>query len=352
MNKKILDKFLECGYFIGIPSQKKIFCLIPKLNTANFECYPSFYLNDFYMSQEKSFFSSDEFYDISFSSFFDLLSNESAEKPEIIWDKVEKDYYFNRFSTLKNEIINQRLKKGVPFTFLRGNFLIERKHKVYFIKNLLQNSSESSYIYGFWYNNWGSIGATPELLFTQENNIIKTIALAGTMQYNKNFNKLDMIMDSKIRKEHFCVIEGLKDSLSNIADVLIENTQVLQVTSLVHLKTNITAKIFDDIKFNFIEILKKIHPTAAVGILPKNSVSKWLNYCKTESFNRGYYASPFGVLIDKNHSFCVCTIRGIQWNKNELKICAGGGVIEESSFDLEWQEIISKIDAIKKNLSI
>jgi hypothetical protein len=140
MNKKILDKFLECGYFIGIPNQKKIFCLIPKLNTSNFECYPSFYLNDFYMSQEKSFFTSDEFYDVSFSNFFDLLNNEFSEKPEIIWDKVEKDYYFNRFSSLKNEIINQRLKKGVPFTFLRGNFLIERKHKVYFIKNLLQNS--------------------------------------------------------------------------------------------------------------------------------------------------------------------------------------------------------------------
>jgi isochorismate synthase EntC len=356
MNNKILDDFLDCGYFIGIPSENKIWCMASSHQTYSSSQNlkpPYFYLNDFYMSKNEPFCKGEIFFELSYFNLLEMILKEKSEKPNIKWDELEKDIYITQFDSLKMEIEKNFLKKGVPYSYLKGNAEIKRENKIYLMKKILENKNQSSsYIYGYWNKNEGFIGSTPELLFIQKNKIVHTIALAGTIPNEPKAKKEEFLLDTKMQKEHFFVVEGLKLSLFKFGKVVIGDTKLLELPKLIHLKTDIQIELLSNDKFKFENFLIEIHPTAAVGTLPKNPQSNWLAQSENEISKRGYYAAPFGVVLDENNSICICTIRGMQWNGSSLKICAGGGVIHESEFSMEWEEIISKINAIKYSLGV
>lgn len=356
MKNEILNDFLDFGYFIGAPSENKVWCMVSSYQTYHSSQDlkpPYFYLNDFYMSKNAPFCKGELFFELSYSSLLESILKEKSEKPNIEWDELEKDSYVSQFDSLKSEIKKNTLKKGVPYSFLKGHAQIKRENKIYLLRKILENKNQNSlYIYGFWNQNEGFIGATPELLFIQKNKNVHTIALAGTIPNEPGVKKEQFLLDTKMQKEHFFVLEGLKLSLFNFGKIIVGNTKLLELPKLIHLKTDINVELQSNEIFKFEKFLIEIHPTAAVGTLPKNHKSNWLIQSENEIANRGYYAAPFGVVLDENNSICICTIRGMQWDKNSLKICAGGGVIHESEFDMEWEEIISKINAIKHNLGV
>ena len=357
MNNDFVSKFLEYGCVLGIPSENKVWCMAFEKNSffASQNLNPPyFYLNDFYMSKSTPFCKGSLFFEFSYEDLLEKISNLKYDKPNIQWFNINKNNYINQFESLKIEINKSILKKGVPYSFLEGNAEVNIGNKIYLLKKLLENKSNnnSSYIYGYWDKNDGYLGATPELLFIQKNKFIHTIALAGTIANEPCAKKEEFLSDIKMQKEHFYVIEGIKQSLLKYGHVSIGDTSLLELPKLIHLKTNINIDLNNKENFNFEQFLMELHPTPAIGRLPKNSDSKWLSKTEKEKLNRGYYASPFGLVLDEKNSICVCTIRGIQWQGNKVKICAGGGVIKESQFDLEWEEIISKINGIKYNLGV
>jgi menaquinone-specific isochorismate synthase len=141
--------------------------------------------------------------------------------------------------------------------------------------------------------------------------------------------------------------------LSKFGKVKIGETKLLELPKLIHLKSDIKIELPKNTEFEFENFLKELHPTAAVGTLPKNPESNWLLPASmNERDNRGYFAAPFGIVLDDKNSICICTIRGMQWQNNFVKICAGGGVIHESELIKEWEEIVSKVEAIKYNLGV
>ncbi|KAB8038741.1 hypothetical protein GCL60_07710 [Silvanigrella paludirubra] len=356
MNKNILNEFLESAYFIGSPNENKIWCMVSSFENYSFEekiTPPYFYLNNFYLSKAKPYCKGEVFFEMTYSEFSDFLQFENDEKPNIKWENVNKEYYLSKFLELKEEIKNNILKKAVPYSFINGNVKINKLNKLYLLKKLLENKDQKhSYIYGFWNKNTGFIGSSPELLFTQNVKNIHTIALAGTIPNNSSTNKNEFLLDPKMQKEHYYVIEGIKQSLNKFGKIKMGETNLLELPKLIHLKTDINIEIENQNLFQFHQFIDVIHPTPAIGSLPKNSQSNWLSESVVEHSNRGYYAAPFGVVLNDQKSICICTIRGIQWNEENIKICAGGGVIFESEFDLEWEEILSKINAIKHNLGI
>ncbi len=356
MNNKSINDFLDFGYFIGVPSENKIWCMIPSYqnySSAQHLKPPYFYLNNFYMSKNAPFYKGEFFFELSYSDLLEIILKEKSEKPNIEWDELDKDIYKDQFNSLKIEIKKCLLKKGVPYSYLQGNAKIKRENKIYLLKKILEGKNQnSSYIYGYWNKNEGFIGSTPELLFIQKNKDVHTIALAGTIQNEPGVYKEEFFLDTKMQKEHFFVVEGLKQSLIKFGKVIVGDTKLLELPKLIHLKTDIQIELRSNEIFNFEKFLIEIHPTAAVGMLPKNPQSNWLSQSESEVAKRGYYAAPFGVILNENHSICICTIRGMQWSGNSLKICAGGGVIYESEFDMEWEEIISKINAIKYSLGV
>ncbi|WP_186646135.1 chorismate-binding protein [Fluviispira vulneris] len=356
MNDKLLNQFLNCGFFIGDLNEDKIWLMSSSIRQEKYlenNSFPFFYLNNFFSNKKNPFYKGLNFQEMNISDFQNIIEKESSKKPDIKWDQANKDFYLKQYSELKKELSLKVLKKGVPYTFQEGSCKLNNENKLYLIKNILKNRKQnSSYIYGFWKDDEGFIGTTPELLFIQKNNNIQTIALAGTVPNEKNVDKNKFINDPKMRNEHVYVIEGMKQTLEKFGEFSIGKTHLLELPKLIHLKTDINIKISENIDFDYESFLKELHPTAALGILPKNSKSSWLKSFESTKINRGYFAAPFGVVLNKNNSIFISTIRGMQWQNKKLKISAGGGVIQESIFADEWIEILSKINSIKDNLGL
>jgi hypothetical protein len=356
MKDFFLDEFLDHGYFIGCPVENKIWCL--SFAQSHFFCLqksdgPCFYLNNFFYNFEKPFLRGSNFFEFSFEEMKNILSQKKPLFPEIQWDEMRKDFYSFQFNMLKKEIFLKKLKKGVPYSFQEGKSFISYENKVYFLKKLLEISKQkNSYIYGFWKENSGMVGCSPELLFIQRKNYIRTIALAATVPNLSGLNVKKLLLDKKMLQEHQFVLEGILDSLKKFGKIKNGKTKILKLSHLAHLKTDIFLRLLKTQDFCFESFLKELHPTAAVGILPKKSESCWLQKIENKNHSRGYFAAPFGLILDKKKSFCICTIRGLQWDDNKVKVTAGGGVIMESDFDQEWEEIVNKINSIKINLGI
>ncbi len=342
--------FLNCGCFIAVPSLNKVWIL------SNFSFFEknddkqfAFYKNDFFLTEKYPWMKGEYHCEMSIDDFKNTINQFQSTKPEIKWNALKKNNYKLQFNSLLNEIKKGNLIKGVPFSSQDSGYKLNNENLVYLLNSLFNyEKSNNLYLYGLWdfKKNYGFMGASPELLFTQNEKLIETYALAGTI----NNNKISCAIDNKIIREHNLVIDGIKEDLAKFGDINVEETVLLKLEKFSHLKSSIQLNLKSDLSFK--QILSAIHPTPALGAFPKNAGFHWLHEVENKIEKRYDYCSPFGICIDKNSSLCVGVIRCLEWKKQFLKISAGGGVIEESIFEDEWDEICMKIQSVKNYFNL
>ncbi len=270
-------------------------------------------------------------------------------KPESIscsfgWKGPSKEDYSKSFALAQEQIHSSNWKKAVPVAFDRSeNTLTDDKIKSILFK--LAQAPDTLMPYGFWKDGEGMIGATPEILFYRNKNHLETMALAGT---EKKRGASSLLSDEKNLKEHGFVVQELFEKLGQLGKVQAKGPHVLELPTLYHLLTKFSVslnEIWDNLK-----ALKYLHPTSALGISP---YKKWRELENLpEQKDRKYFGAPFLIQIGVEESLALVALRQIQWNKEEIRIGAGGGVVELSQEELEWQEILAKIDSVKKLMGI
>ncbi|MES2615890.1 MAG: chorismate-binding protein [Bdellovibrionota bacterium] len=345
-----INNFLNSGCFILDPNFNKIWALtnintVEKNNANGF----AFYKNNFFLTEKSPWLQGEHYYEIELFEFKELLSKATRIKPKIEWNEISQDNYKQQFDSLKKEICTGNLLKGVPFAHQTANLELCKENLAYLLNSLFEyECKEGLYLYGFWnlQQKIGFLGASPELLFTQKNNLIETYALAGTVRNNIKSENIQC----KIIREHNFVVDGMQTELAALGDVHIDKTELLKLEQFSHLKSPLQLKLKKD--FDFKQVLTAIHPTPALGAFPKKTGFKWLQYVEDKIEKRLNYCSPFGICINKNFSLCVGVIRCLQWENNSLKITAGGGVIEESIFEEEWEEVCMKLESIRQYFKI
>jgi menaquinone-specific isochorismate synthase len=230
------------------------------------------------------------------------------------------------------------LQKAVPYAFSTSNTSMTAALLEHLIHSTLAFCQQNkAFAYGFWNEEEGLIGATPEMLFSYDRGVLKTHAVAGTSKDPEHLKRCP-----KEQKEHQLVIEGILSALPCLTP---KKTTIQPFGSLYHLVTPLEGKTAPP---TFETLIKTLHPTPALGTYPKNS--PWLkSYAITNP--RGRFGAPIG-LCSKNAKFAYVGIRGLSWTKNQLKIGAGCGIVSNSNKIKEAEEILHKIDAIKQFLFI
>ncbi len=84
-----------------------------------------------------------------------------------------------------------------------------------------------------------------------------------------------MLQDEKLLNEHQIVVDDLCSRLKNLGTVTKGALQVLKLPLLSHLYTPIEVRVKDQIFFE--DVVKKMHPTPALGGFPKEQAWKWLS---------------------------------------------------------------------------
>ncbi len=345
----------EGALFSGQHGQAIIAWGEPKWEAApNTESSAWFYLPDFFLESQKPWVNFAHSASFPLEELASLLKQlPSDEDPPLVWTLPYKPPFERGFGELKREFEKNGLEKVVLYTTSTSKASpTPMQLKRTLISILTHAQTNPLYLYGYWDRSSGIIGATPELLFSLDYMaippVLKTMALAGTQKTNER--AIEMLKDSKLLKEHGIVVEDIDHRLSVFGDVTKGELQLLKLPYLTHLYTPITLEIHKLEPFS--SYVQQLHPTPALGGFPREQAWKWLkNYNKV--LPRGRYGAPVGYWDPiSNDSACYVGIRNLIWNERGSSIAAGCGIVAESDFDKEWEEILLKTKSIKGFLQL
>jgi menaquinone-specific isochorismate synthase len=195
-------------------------------------------------------------------------------------------------------------------------------------------------------------GATPERLVTRRDRTVQTEALAGSTGRGETTTE-DEWLASQLRQnekdvhEHELVVEAIRDQLAPVAAEVTTGTRtVRRLDTVQHLQTPIRAELAGD--EHVLSLVEALHPTPAVGGLPPDDALRTIR--ETETFDRGWYASPVGWFdADGDGTFAVA-IRSALARERAATLFAGAGIVADSDPDEEWDELQLKYGPMRDEL--
>lgn len=201
------------------------------------------------------------------------------------------------------------------------------------IRFAIQFSKDSSFV-----------GATPERLYKREGRKLFTEAVAGTRKRGQTDEEdalleKELLENEKERREFNFVKTSIEQGLKPYCKAISSQCEdsVLKTPNVQHLHNLFNAELYDDT--SDAQILKALHPTAAMGGLPKMSALEYL--LLHEPFERGWYASPLGYISQPAAEFAV-GIRSALIKEKRLNLFAGTGIVAGSIPKNEWEELEHK----------
>jgi isochorismate synthase len=187
------------------------------------------------------------------------------------------------------------------------------------------------------------LGASPELLLESKNDILRTVALAGTQQSMGKQTK-DAVWTQKEIEEQALVCRFIVNCFKKIRLREFEERgpKTIQTGKLFHLKTDyIIHKKDTEVEHLEESLLSLLHPTSAVCGMPKEEAKSLI--INNETHKRGLYTGFWGLTFDTDFHLYV-NIRLVQLFKNNLVFYAGAGITEDSDPQTEWLETEAKCD--------
>ena len=211
---------------------------------------------------------------------------------------------------------------------------------------LAASQAQNSGCYHFlWADNTENcfVGSTPERLFARDARQLFTEALAGTAPVSDNPSENNeranwLLNDEKNLNENWLVVEDISQNISHLVEqITVDDVALKLLRKVQHLIRKMQAKL--TALCTDADLLKAIHPTAAVSGLPQQQAKKAL--AEIETFDRRWYAGTLGMMSQHLSEFCV-TIRSAFIEENQVRVFAGAGIVEGSQPVEEWLEIERK----------
>jgi isochorismate synthase len=197
---------------------------------------------------------------------------------------------------------------------------------------------------GFW------VGASPELLASiDEQDVFKTIALAGTQPYDSQKTLRDHNWNSKEIEEQALVSRYIVNCFKTIRlrDYEEEGPKNYLSGNLVHLCTNYKINS-QTLGINNLpdQLLPLLHPTSAICGTPRERALELI--LQYEKSPRKLYTGFWGALNMDKKSAVYVNLRNAEWFANGYSAYAGAGITADSIPANEWIETERKLEAIRK----
>lgn len=192
------------------------------------------------------------------------------------------------------------------------------------------------------------MGASPEILIQVENNqIFKTVALAGTKRYEAGTNLKSVAWTQKEIEEQALVSRYIISYLKKIRlrEFDEHGPKTVVAGNVMHLKTEFTIDMqatgFPQLGTIMLQLL---HPTSAVCGMPLEPALDFLK--KHEGYNREFYSGYLGPVNINNNIHLFVNLRCMQVLDTQAIVYAGAGVTADSVPEQEWEETEVKLNTL------
>lgn len=172
------------------------------------------------------------------------------------------------------------------------------------------------------------IGATPEILYSQENGTGQTMALAGTLPIGRgNWTNKELV-------EQRVVKEAIEEKLNAVGIAYtVSDVHDQQAGNIRHLCNDFS---IDPGHVSAREICRTLHPTPAICGTPTTMALKEIN--ELETHNRELYCGYLGYRDEHNNASYFVNLRCMQVFEDKLVLYLGGGINAQSDPEKEWEE--------------
>ena len=300
---------------------------------------PSFYINDFFLTDATPWKLPSRWAEINASSF---AAAEQKNSLSISWDELPEQEFRSLFHEARRAIEEGLFNKIVPIVFQSGRVDLSPESLAVHLLARVAELPASLHAFGALSGTSGVVGASPEVLFQKQNNSFRTMALAGTRALEQAG---ELLSDVKERAEHQIVVDDIVEQLRGTGTTRVGPTEVRIYPNLAHLATEIDHEAVPPLSFD--EAVRRLHPTAALGSWPRSPRAwSWLLDADREQ-KRGMFGAPFGVEMPDGRALCLVAIRNVEWAGSRLRIGAGGGILHGSMMQHEREEQQRKRDQVK-----
>ncbi len=247
-----------------------------------------------------------------------------------------KDYIYA--GDIIQAVLSQRLAKPTnasPFTIYRA----------------LRSINPSPYMYYLHLGNFYIVGASPELLVRVEDGVVSNHPIAGTRPRGKDTAQ-DMALEEELRgdekecAEHIMLVDLGRNDIGRIAEPgTVEVTQLMDVerySHVMHLVSHVQGKLRAGL--SQFDALRACFPAGTVSGAPKIRAMEII--AELEPDKRGPYAGAVGYFDFAGNLDTAITIRTIVISNGIAYIQAGAGIVADSIPEREYQESLSKAQAL------
>lgn len=303
---------------------------------------PAFFIADFFLDDPHPWRHPAEWDVLSVAEFVSRL--DPGDAPRVEWDPLPEAQFAALFEAIHEAMDRGDFQKIVPVVFETGRF-VNTGPLIRHLAECLAFLPPGLSAYGYSYHRHGMVGATPEVLFRAEAHGYRTMALAGTRPLAQ---AEELLRDPKERREHRLVVDDIVRRLAPFGNVEIGPLGLLRMPSIAHLMTPIFfAESGGSERMSFSEMIRRLHPTAALGVSPRTLAGeRWLREAD-RGVKRRTFGAPFGLELPDRSALALVAIRNVQWEADRLRIGSGAGLLRESRVEQEFDELRQKRAQVK-----
>ncbi len=257
-------------------------------------------------------------------------------------EKVNRAKEYIRAGDILQVVLSRRLQ--LPF---RGDsFNVYRR---------LRALNPSPYLFYFDFGELKIVGSSPEMLVRVEGKMIETCPIAGTRPRGADpaadeIFASGLLEDAKERAEHLMLVDLGRNDLGKVCATgsisLAEFMEIEKYSHVMHLVSRVRGRIAPG--KNCFDAFKACFPAGTVTGAPKVRAMEIIS--ELEPDGRGIYAGAIGYFGFTRRMDTAITIRTVVIHKGKAYIQAGAGIVADSDPGREYEETLTKAQALLKTL--
>ncbi len=222
----------------------------------------------------------------------------------------------------------------------------------------LRSLNPSPYMFYLAYENGVTlVGASPEILVTEEKGRVTVRPIAGTRRRGATPDEdtaleAELLADEKERAEHIMLVDLGRNDIGRVCEygsVTVDALMVIEKYShVMHIVSSVSGRLAKD-KTAF-DLLRATFPAGTLSGAPKVRAMQIIE--ELEPTRRGVYGGAIGYFSYNGNLDACITIRTLLVKDGTAYVQAGGGIVADSNPEAEFEETMTKSNAVRRAVEL
>ncbi|MEO7297573.1 MAG: anthranilate synthase component I [Verrucomicrobiota bacterium] len=276
------------------------------------------------------------------------------EIPELPFQtNVTKEKFFENVLTAKKYIVSGDIIQVVG----SQRFSMPVKASPLEIYRAARTINPSPYMFLLELDGFSLVGASPEIHVRCEDQKVEIRPIAGTRRRGKNSEEdaaleKELLADPKERAEHVMLVDLARNDLGRVCEygsVQVKDLMIIERYShVMHIVSQVEGKLSTD-KTPY-DLMRATFPAGTLSGAPKIRAMQIIS--ELEQTTRGPYGGCVGYFSFNGNLDCCITIRTALIKDGKAFVQAGGGWVNDSEPESEFQETVNKSKAMLKAVAM